>query len=475
VKVTPDGRVKVLDFGLAEGLAGEAAGATSSSDLSQSPTLAHTGTAAGLILGTRRVHGAGAGAGQGRRQARRHLGLRRAVCGDALGASAFFVGETVSDVLAAVLTREPDWSALPPRIPPGVRDCCAAASSGIPGIGLRDIGDARLAIEAALGGQAPAADGPAAGSCCLPDADLAGLPLSCSRRGSRSAISSRSGARPASKSVTYERLTFRSGHFANARFAPDGQTVFYSATWDGNPRELFQSRPRAGELSLGLKARQPAVRLARRRARRPAPEAERHPVPRVRDAGDRVRERRDAARDRGRRRLRRLVSPDGKQLAVVRRRAACCGSSTRWARFGYQIARRACSGRACLPDGERVAFFEAEADGISLAVVDRSRKAQLCLSSGWATGGTWPGARAAARSGSARREAERPLRLRRGSRGPRARALERAGRSRSTTSHRWSRARGARSPRAIQPTGDERRAGAEAVVARRHGGRGRVG
>jgi serine/threonine-protein kinase len=49
VKVTPEGKVKVLDFGLAK--AWEAPGAASS-DLSQSPTLAHTGTAAGLILGT---------------------------------------------------------------------------------------------------------------------------------------------------------------------------------------------------------------------------------------------------------------------------------------------------------------------------------------------------------------------------------------------------------------------------------------
>ncbi len=49
VKLTPDGKVKVLDFGLAKAWEGPGA---ASSDLSQSPTLAHTGTAAGLILGT---------------------------------------------------------------------------------------------------------------------------------------------------------------------------------------------------------------------------------------------------------------------------------------------------------------------------------------------------------------------------------------------------------------------------------------
>ena len=51
VKVTPEGKVKVLDFGLAKAFAGDAASG-SSGDLSQSPTLAHTGTQAGVILGT---------------------------------------------------------------------------------------------------------------------------------------------------------------------------------------------------------------------------------------------------------------------------------------------------------------------------------------------------------------------------------------------------------------------------------------
>ena len=52
VKVTEDGKVKVLDFGLAKAWSGDGGGAVSSGDVSQSPTLAHTGTAAGVILGT---------------------------------------------------------------------------------------------------------------------------------------------------------------------------------------------------------------------------------------------------------------------------------------------------------------------------------------------------------------------------------------------------------------------------------------
>ena len=51
--------------------------------------------------------------------------------------------------------------------------------------------------------------------------------------------------------VAFERLTYQSGHFVNARFAPDGQTVFLSAAWRG-AREVFQVRPQARELPVGL-------------------------------------------------------------------------------------------------------------------------------------------------------------------------------------------------------------------------------
>ena len=59
-------------------------------------------------------------------------------------------------------------------------------------------------------------------------------------------------AAAAAAPVAFERLTFQSGHFLNARFAPDGQTVFLSAAWRGG-REVFQVRPQAGELPVGLR------------------------------------------------------------------------------------------------------------------------------------------------------------------------------------------------------------------------------
>ena len=158
VKVTPDGRVKVLDFGLAKAWIGDASGAVSSADLSQSPTLAHAGTAAGLILGT--------AAYMSPEQARGKPVDRRSdiwsfgvVLYELLTGKAPFRGETVSDVLASVLAREIDWSPLPAGTPPPVRRLLGRCLERDPRRRLRDIGDALHEIREA-GAAGPADSGP---------------------------------------------------------------------------------------------------------------------------------------------------------------------------------------------------------------------------------------------------------------------------------------------------------------------------
>jgi len=147
VKVTPDSKVKVLDFGLAKAWAGEGPGAASSADFSRSPTLAHTGTAAGLILGT--------AAYMSPEQARGKAVDRRAdiwafgvVLYEMLTGRRLFEGETVTDVLAAVVRQEIGWEALPAATPASVRRLLVRCLDRDPRQRLRDIGEGRVALGA---------------------------------------------------------------------------------------------------------------------------------------------------------------------------------------------------------------------------------------------------------------------------------------------------------------------------------------
>ena len=147
VKVKDDGTVKVLDFGLAKALAGDKPGA----DLSQSSTVTATvgGTREGVILGT--------AAYMSPEQARGKLLDRRTdiwsfgcVLYEILTGRSPFLGETLSDTIAKVLDREPDWEALPRNTPALVRRLLRRCLDKDPRERLRDIGDARVEIREAV-------------------------------------------------------------------------------------------------------------------------------------------------------------------------------------------------------------------------------------------------------------------------------------------------------------------------------------
>jgi Tol biopolymer transport system component len=162
VKLTPDGKVKVLDFGLAKAWAGGATdGSSASAEVSQSPTLAYTGTVAGVILGT--------AAYMSPEQARGKPVDKRAdvwafgvLLWEMLTGRKLFTGDTITDIIAAVVTREPDLAALPRGTPPAVRRLVARCLQKDPRRRLPDMGTARLELQDVLSGAAGAESAPAA-------------------------------------------------------------------------------------------------------------------------------------------------------------------------------------------------------------------------------------------------------------------------------------------------------------------------
>jgi hypothetical protein len=158
IMIAPSGTVKVLDFGLAKGAAGSPG---SSVGLSASPTMTHPATGAGVILGT--------AAYMSPEQARGRAVERRTdvwsfgcVLYECLTGRQAFEGETVSDLIARILEREPDWSALPPATPPRVVELLRRCLTKDATLRLRDIGEARIALGAPGAAQVATAGAPGA-------------------------------------------------------------------------------------------------------------------------------------------------------------------------------------------------------------------------------------------------------------------------------------------------------------------------
>ena len=154
VMLTPSGGVKVLDFGLAKSDTSASQG--SAPDLASSPTMTHARTQAGIILGT--------AAYMSPEQARGKPVDKRSdiwsfgcVLYECLAGRQLFEGETVSDLIAKILQTGPDWSALPAATPARVRALLQRCLARDPRARLRDIGEARIALEAHDVDAAPAA------------------------------------------------------------------------------------------------------------------------------------------------------------------------------------------------------------------------------------------------------------------------------------------------------------------------------
>jgi serine/threonine-protein kinase len=151
IKVTAEGTVKVLDFGLAKALSDEVA----AEDMSNSPTLSMAATRQGVILGT--------AAYMSPEQAKGKTVDRRAdvwafgaVLYEMLAGKQAFHGEDVTEILAAVVRADPDWNRLPSKTPPAIRTLLRRCLEKNLKRRLAHIAEARIALEDVASGAAPA-------------------------------------------------------------------------------------------------------------------------------------------------------------------------------------------------------------------------------------------------------------------------------------------------------------------------------
>jgi Tol biopolymer transport system component len=218
IRITSDGVVKVLDFGLAK------SGGEGSSDLTNSPTMIGP-TASGVVLGTAPY--------MSPEQARGKLVDKRTdiwafgcVLYEMLAGRRAFPGETSSDTIAAILEREPDWSALPASTPAAVRRVLQRCLEKDPKRRLRDIADARRDLEE-VDAPAPPVSGTRPWLGWAVALAMAGVTLVL-------AVRTRTLEPAALGEVVIERLTLDSGVAMAPSLSLDGRLLAYTSTRSGS-------------------------------------------------------------------------------------------------------------------------------------------------------------------------------------------------------------------------------------------------
>ncbi len=252
VKITQDGKVKILDFGLAKTYGPQAISGGSM-------TMTSAGTAAGMILGT--------AANMSPEQARGKPVDRRTdvwafgcLLYEMLSGRVAFPGETVTDVLAAIVHKEPDWDALPAAARPRVERVIKRCLVKDPRVRVRDLADIGLLLReigADRGGGAvdtPAATLASSRRSWIPIAAIGVIGMLLGTfvgmrflsRPSANGKGAPSGARVAS----INQLTDLSGVQDAPNLSPDGKSLLYVAN-DGGDEDIFLLRV-GGENAINL-------------------------------------------------------------------------------------------------------------------------------------------------------------------------------------------------------------------------------
>jgi eukaryotic-like serine/threonine-protein kinase len=370
--LTNDGRVKILDFGLAK-LTQIESGTGPQTNL---PTAA--GTEPGVVMGTLGYMAPEQVKGKAADQ-RSDIFAFGAILYEMLSGQRAFHRDSAAETMSAILREEPpDLSATNKSVQPGLERIVRHCLEKNPEERFYSMRDVAFDLEALSGLSAPqlapsavreAARRP---SWLSVAAAVVGTALVC---GVLAYFAIRKAAdQPPPK---FRQLTFRRGQIYSARFAPDSQTILYSAAWDGKPLEIFVGRPESPESrTFGLAGAE---------------------VLSISKTGDMLvslgRTASDAFRRTGtlaqlsvaggaapREILKEIEwadwAPDGKSIAVVR---VVPGRM----RIEYPIGKVLYETSAWVghprvsPDGERVAFIDHPTpgdDGGSVAVVDRAGK-----------------------------------------------------------------------------------------------------
>lgn len=361
VFVTREGRIKILDFGLAKLTHPEEGG--EKTDL---PT-ATAGTEPGVVLGTlgymspEQVRGKPA-------DQRSDIFAFGAILYEMLSGKRAFHGDSAADTMSAILREDPpELSETNRTVSPAIDRLIRHCLEKNPERRFHSAADLAFDLESLTGVSAPA--GPAAAEPAPARGrrlwvPVAALLLAAGLLSAGWYLGRRGGA---SGPPVFRQLTFRRGQATSARFTDDGQTVVFGAAWEGKPPELFMTRigtpesrplgiPRAGRV-VGVVSGELAVTNGppwnRTLSRVPlAGGAPREVATRINDAD---------------------LAPDGKSFAIAVERE---GRSTLEYPIGTKLYESASglSTPRISPDGERVAFLEhpiLQDDRGFVAVVDR--------------------------------------------------------------------------------------------------------
>ena len=228
VKITPEGQVKVLDFGLARALAGEQAGP----DLSRTETL--ESTEKGMIVGTPAYMSPEQVCGKPL-DSRTDIWAFGCVLYEILSRRKVFAGDSLPELIAAVMERQPDWRALPTEAPSRVRCMLRRCLEKDPRKRWRDIGDARLELEEVLSGTAEEEAAPVKRRAFWP-AIAAGFVLGAAAIGAWVWMQARAATPPPVVRFSFDLPQgerFNPTWNSLLMFSPDGGTIAYTYTTGG--------------------------------------------------------------------------------------------------------------------------------------------------------------------------------------------------------------------------------------------------